>query len=456
MKIITLKYKYLNSKGTISSQKGITIVLVAFLIFIFLGFAALAVDLGFAYVYRTRLQKAVDAAALAGARVLYSEDGKSISYTLADDNAQDVAKKNVADGIFTTKIGHWAFGMGDLQRGFHPYEGTGDPDPVDLTKASSEIELDGDESHINAVQVTAQGPSPSFFSRIWGKENISVSAQAVAYLGYAGTLDQYEADIPIVICADSIKWESEELSCGIGRLIHSGKGNDFNTGAWTNYSSGDCPNPTNKDESANNKDLQDIIDKASVSNQNGVIPFSYPQCKAPNSDPIIFGKGVYTIGGQLDNIFDKFAQCTRFYTQSNDPGNRDTFWNVTVLVVDCENNSNPGSKGGCLNVVGAVNLDIVLMTPSTANTKGAKAYEHVPSKMEDFVTSETGFDKWEKFVNHFDLKVLNPSTGNFESAIDNYFEKTIYALPSCKPVDPKGLSGGRAFGVMAKVPVLVK
>src|SRR4030067_1579475 len=63
----------------LNDQKGIVIVIVAILIAVFIGFAALAVDIGHLYVVRNELQNAADAGALAGARFLYYEDGAAVN-----------------------------------------------------------------------------------------------------------------------------------------------------------------------------------------------------------------------------------------------------------------------------------------------------------------------------------------------------------------------------------------
>ena len=53
-------------------------------------------------------------------------------------------------------------------------------------------------------------------------------------------------------------------------------------------------------------------------------------------------------------------------------------------------------------------------------------------------------------MNHFDLAdVLNNSPAFYE-------DKTIYFLPSCTPNIPAGRTGGENFGLLARIPVLVK
>ena len=53
-----------------ANQKGAVIVMVAILMVVLIGCAALAVDVGYLYVARTELQRAADAGALAGAQGL--------------------------------------------------------------------------------------------------------------------------------------------------------------------------------------------------------------------------------------------------------------------------------------------------------------------------------------------------------------------------------------------------
>jgi len=61
-----------------------------------------------------------------------------------------------------------------------------------------------------------------------------------------------------------------------------------------------------------------------------------------------------------------------------------------------------------------------------------------------------GYARWASFVKHFQLKNWDPD----EDA--PLAKKSLYFMPTCCGVKPKGLGGdGAAFGIMAKVPVLV-
>ena len=68
----------------IKDERGFALVFLGLTIVVFLGFAALAVDIGYLYAARNELQNAADAAALAGARELgkiYSAAGMYVKGT---------------------------------------------------------------------------------------------------------------------------------------------------------------------------------------------------------------------------------------------------------------------------------------------------------------------------------------------------------------------------------------
>ncbi len=95
--------------------------------------------------------------------------------------------------------------MGSLARGFTANDSVA---PTAIANFS-EMELDQDPNYINAVKVWARRqttgtPVISFFARIFGFGNYELSASAVAYIGFVGTMMPDEVDQPIVICYQSI------------------------------------------------------------------------------------------------------------------------------------------------------------------------------------------------------------------------------------------------------------
>ena len=63
----------------VKNQRGVTIVLVTLLMVVFLGIAALTVDLAHLYAVGNELHNAADAGALAGARFLYNDTGTAVT-----------------------------------------------------------------------------------------------------------------------------------------------------------------------------------------------------------------------------------------------------------------------------------------------------------------------------------------------------------------------------------------
>jgi Flp pilus assembly protein TadG len=99
----------------ITNQTGATVILVGLMMVIYIGFAALAVDIGHLYLVRNELQNASDAGALAGARLLYNEDGTEVNEG-ANATAYDAAVANMSEK--TSVDVHWSAGnSGDIERG---------------------------------------------------------------------------------------------------------------------------------------------------------------------------------------------------------------------------------------------------------------------------------------------------------------------------------------------------
>jgi Flp pilus assembly protein TadG len=138
----------------LDNQRGTVIVLVGVGMLVFLGVAALAVDLGYLYVVRNELQNAADAGALAGARVLYNDNGtlvnegaNQVAYDAATANRSDNAPVEVnwtSGNTGDIERGHWRFAT----RTFTPKAST---TPVDLWNVSWD-ELDANENFINAIR----------------------------------------------------------------------------------------------------------------------------------------------------------------------------------------------------------------------------------------------------------------------------------------------------------------
>ena len=467
----------------LKDQQGVTLPLVAILMFVLLGFTALAVDLSNLYVVRNELQNSADAGALAGARFLYNDDGAAvnpganlIAYNAARDN-----KALAIAGAVPVDV-NWSGGnAGDIQRGHWSFT-TRTFTANDYTEAPvlwgrSWLDLDTDPNFINAVRVVARRqatPAASFFARIFGYQNFQLSADAVAYLGFAGSLMPEDADQPIAICIQSILDDSGDYNCNIGRMLNSGSDpNSANTGAWTNF--------TQPCATANVSSLRPLI------------------CGRGNMGGLNYMNGIGTVNGVQDTIFRDLESCWRGAADSNGDGNPDTTWELTLPVIDCPGNAisncaelltavtvkvvwiqrdNPGYNQAPRNMVDKDEEgNVIRAWPSDsdlamdANLLGANCFVGgtssdrfstfpagttvgqvisgaVPASEED-----KGRVRWASFVNAFQLKNVGPE-GSAPYA--TFAFKSIYFLPSCKPHPPAGDTGGPNTGILAKIPKLVK
>ena len=428
-------------------QRGVTIILVALLMFVFLGIAALVIDLSHLYVVRNELQNAADAGALAGARFLYNDYGTEVNVGANQiAYAAAIANKALAEtgGAIAVDV-NWEAGQNsgtevDVQRGHwsfssKTFEANDSTTPVDLWNVSTEV-LDDDPNFINAIKVVTrrqETPAASFFARIFGHPNFELSREAVGYIGFAGTLGPGEADQPIAICEDSILID-DIYSCNIGRMINSGQDPGTNeTGGWTDFNQ--AGNPCNGGTNANTVDS--LV------------------CASGNPDMIFYGGPMATNGGEIQTAFDHLEACWIKNTGKTKP------WNMTLPVVTCPN----PNVGTCEKVVGAVNLNLIWIVRDANKVDDDAPYEmeNPDPEGEDWASSDPdGKVRWDSFVTHFNLRTSDSKLALYEivneddKSTSGYTKKTLYFLPDCTPHELKGNTGGKNFGVLARIPVIVK
>ncbi|PKN38427.1 MAG: hypothetical protein CVU62_06160 [Deltaproteobacteria bacterium HGW-Deltaproteobacteria-2] len=181
------------------NDRGVTAIVVALLMIVFLGIAALAVDIGYNVMVKNQLQNAADAAALAGARQL-GEIYKT------KNSVTDPEKSNVIQIVKDTASSNKAAG-------------------VSVTVTDADIILGdwnpADKTIINvaaphAVQVNAKNDNiHTFFARIFGKDIVGAKVKATASLSAecSGT-----PEVPLGIstvwqCNDRIELYPSKSSC---------------------------------------------------------------------------------------------------------------------------------------------------------------------------------------------------------------------------------------------------
>lgn len=186
----------------LNDERGNVLVLVALLLVVLIGFTALVVDGGRLYVEKSMLQKAADAAALAGVQELPNDSAK------AETKSKEVASKN------------------------------------DVTNTTVEIPTDN-----MWIRVTTSSDVNLTFARIFGKDNASVKATAKVKLNPItsatgvipigvdmGAYDKWKSCTEITLKLDSPTGDIDECSgsdklgsgnTGAIRILENKGGKDY-------------------------------------------------------------------------------------------------------------------------------------------------------------------------------------------------------------------------------------
>ncbi len=154
-----------------SNRRGMMIVYTGIMLILLLAMVAFSVDLGYMYTLQSRLERSVDAAALAGAGALV--DGNAA----ASDKAVEFLVRNPIDGTVVT---NGPSGIEALKTQFladHPDELT--IDAVLWDNASNTYVLGAELPNAVRVQMEYRDV-PLFFGRVLGKDAFTIRAEAIA------------------------------------------------------------------------------------------------------------------------------------------------------------------------------------------------------------------------------------------------------------------------------------
>ncbi len=407
----------------LTGQRGVTAIVVALVMILFVGVAALALDIGHLYIVKNELQNAADAGCLAGARFLYINDGEDVNVG-ANEIAYQAAILNSSE-INPVEV-HWSGGnTGDVVRGHwtfatRTFTPSDNDEYVPLWEVPPE-ELDANLNFVNAIQVRTRRentPAASFFARIFGYENFLLSAEAIAYLGFAGTLGPGEVRQPLAICRESLLVDGR-YSCSVGRMMTMGgitPGQE--SGGWTDF---------NQDSFASGPNPLTV---ASLVTQD------------QNPDPIILGLPMAVTGGEIPSAFTLLRDRWENVTGKDDP------WGIALPVIECPGYSLDDSE----RMVGAVAINILWITgpnddPTYSDAPTEMLYPHSANKWSS--GSSDGQVRWNSFVQSFNLKMVDGSSAPYQ-------KKSIYFVPDCHHQTPRGRTGGENFGILAKIPVLAR
>jgi hypothetical protein len=450
-----MKKQFLFSK--LKNQRGISAVFIAVCLVMLIGFVALAIDVGHLAVARNELQNAADAGALAGARYLYNNDGQSINPN-ANQIGYDAAVANISEQV-PVEV-NWPGGnTGDVQRGHWSFATRTFTPNASLNAVPiwlySEDELDSNLNFINAVRARTRRqniPIASWFAGIFGIQGFEGRAEAVAYIGYAGNTYEGNIDMPIAICEDSIYDVSTKtkLECNIGRMINSGSKVESNeTGAWTSFYQGMEGDPPQQ------------VDNPCAGGTNAQEVRSYvngnPNCPGGGGSPsppgtLYIGETMATNGGEIQTAFNALLSCFQNWLDTHDP---DIPWGMTLPVISCPGNN----VTTCQEVTGTVEVKVLWMTKAGEDPE----YLDIPTEMDadgipgaeytcpDLSTLASRQECWNDFVTMYNLQNAPGS----DPLAAPYQKKAIYFHPSCSYEKPNGGTGGKNFGILARIPVLV-
>ncbi len=190
-------------------RRGTVVVFTAVSFTVLIGFAALAIDVGYAYSVQAQLQRNADAAALAGAVVLTSDKMLTPSYDPTSDVISEVdsyAALNISGGVAPVIAGS------DIIVGF-----INDlRDPTEMISPGA--------TPFNAVQVMVRrednnnGELPMFFASIFGVSSVPLRAVAIAGVedGFSAYRPPSSGTSPLLPFSISIDKYNDSITNGNG------------------------------------------------------------------------------------------------------------------------------------------------------------------------------------------------------------------------------------------------
>ena len=315
--------------GKMKETRGATAIIVALMISAFLGFGALAVDIGYVMVTKNELQNVSDSAALAATRQLGSiyepMSAKEQSVYVCDPApliaiAKDIALKNKAAGINIVVndedviIGQWDTKTKTLTPTYNQ------PDAVSVIARRDDL---------------ANNPITTFFARIFGINTIALSADATAALTGLSKIGPGGLPVPMGI---SKKWFEKPEFCKQPIKFYP-TGTLEGCAGWHTYDS--------KTHSASQlaKILKGLKDGTYLSPETtvGMTEFNFT-------------------GGTVGSAYDDMKALFDYMKTRDDDGNPDT-WTTTVVVYDLADCSNPTNEIGIVGFATAIIKEV--LGPST-------------------------------------------------------------------------------------------
>lgn len=261
--------KHIQALRIVKENRGATAVLAAIMIVMFLGLAALAVDIGYGMVTKNELQNIADAAALAATRqlgIIYQNLSYDEQQAYVVGSTDEATIKNAAIQVaLQNKAGGSAITVNDQDIVIGTWNPSQNPDHLTPTM-----------NQPDAVRVTARRdsianlPVTTLFARVLGKKTLNVTARAAAALTPQSTTKPGELELPVGIA----RWWFDNNACNDAIQFNPSNSPDSCAG-WTSW-----------EYNSNDATLRKILDE----NNNFLSP-------GTTTDDSIFN----FIGGQLSN-----------------------------------------------------------------------------------------------------------------------------------------------------------
>ena len=287
------------SPGRFRNQEGVAAVLVVVVLIILIGFAAMAVDVGYYMVTRNELQNIADATALWGARELghiYQGLDYAAQQSYVCDpgeiipGVQEVALDNYAGGLDGISVSWDSSNTGDIRIGQWTQSTTphftptlNQPDAVTVTTRR---------------EAGANGPISSIFAKVFAINTFDVRTDATAALTGQGESKPGELELPV----------------GISAFFFDGYGcNDWVKFSPTNDPDS-CAGWTSWEYGANDANLRRILQGA-LDEWRGVDTNDYP-----SPETVVAEDTSNFIGGDLStNTFNEMMNLYRERGYDYDP-----------------------------------------------------------------------------------------------------------------------------------------
>ncbi len=332
----------------LSDERGATAIIIALLMVVFIGIAAVVIDIGYAMATKNELHNIADGAALAATGWLgdkYSDmsTAELLIYEVDGTDeadikgiAKDVADQNRAGGVgniiindVDIEIGQWdssieADDIDDSVRG-----------TVNDPRFTPTLEQPDAVRVITRREEDTNGPVSTFFARIFGQDVVSINTIATAALTGIDRIDECELFWPVGISAAWFNYWNEQTGnfCDQDIKMYPTGGMEGCAG-WHTFGSW----PSNASKLA--KILED--------KKNG-------DC----SDAARNGDRMEYTGGTVASVFDEMKALWDFARVLNDGSidldESDATWTTHVVIYDIHDCSNPS---GYIAIVGFATVQI--------------------------------------------------------------------------------------------------